>query len=72
MKPLNQLDLRLEKALSFSDGRVEGAVFGDFLNTLNNDGTQSVLDRRSTTTNFGVGSSFVLPRRLMLGAKFRF
>jgi hypothetical protein len=31
-----------------------------------------VLDRRSTSTNFGVGSAFVLPRRLMLGAKFRF
>ncbi len=72
VKPLNQLDLRLEKALSFSGGKIEGAVFGDLLNTLNNDGTQSVLDRRSTTANFGVGSSFVLPRRLMLGAKFRF
>ncbi len=72
VKPLNQLDVRLEKALSFSDGRIEGAVFGDLLNSLNNDGTQSVLDRRSTSANFGVGSSFVLPRRLMIGAKFRF
>jgi Carboxypeptidase regulatory-like domain len=70
--PLNQLDLRLEKALSFSGGKIEGAVFGDLLNTLNNDAAQSVLDRRSTVANFGVGSSFVLPRRLMLGAKFRF
>lgn len=70
--PLNQLDLRLEKALSFSDGKVEGAVFGDLLNVLNNDGTQNVLDRRFTSANFGVGSAFVLPRRLMIGAKFRF
>lgn len=70
--PLNQLDLRLEKALSFSDGKIEGAVFGDLLNVLNNDGTQGVLDRRFVSANFGVGSSFVLPRRLMIGAKFRF
>lgn len=72
VEPLNQLDLRLEKALSFSDGKIEGAVFGDLLNALNNDGTQNVLDRRFTSTNFGVGSAFVLPRRLMIGAKFRF
>jgi hypothetical protein len=31
-----------------------------------------VLDRRFVSANFGVGSSFVLPRRLMIGAKFRF
>jgi len=70
--PLNQLDLRLEKALSFSGGKVEGAVFGDLLNVFNNDATQSVLDRRSTSGSFCFGSAFVLPRRLMLGAKFRF
>lgn len=70
--PLNQVDVRLEKALSFSGGRIEGAVFGDLLNALNNDAAQSVLDRRFTSANFGVGSAFVLPRRLMLGAKFRF
>ncbi|MGD9904978.1 MAG: carboxypeptidase regulatory-like domain-containing protein [Vicinamibacterales bacterium] len=70
--PLNQLDVRLEKALRFGDRGIEGAVFGDLLNALNNDAAQSVLDRRSTVANFGVGSSFVLPRRLMIGAKFRF
>jgi hypothetical protein len=69
--PINQLDLRLEKALSFRQG-IEGAVFGDFLNALNNDAAQSVLDRRSTSANFGVPSVFVPPRRLMIGAKFRF
>jgi hypothetical protein len=69
--PINQLDVRLEKALSFG-GSVEGAVFGDFLNAFNNGAAQSVLDRRSTSGNFGIPSSFVPPRRLMLGAKFRF
>jgi len=51
---------------------MEGAVFGDLLNVLNNDGAQNILDRRSTVANFGVGAGFVLPRRLMIGAKFRF
>jgi hypothetical protein len=68
---INQVDARLEKALRFG-GRAEGAVFGDFLNLLNSDANESVLDRRFTNANFGVASRFVLPRRLMLGAKFRF
>ena len=68
---LNQLDVRVEKSLSFRSG-VEGAVFGDFLNSLNADTNESVLDRRFTSANFGVPSRFIAPRRLMLGAKFRF
>jgi hypothetical protein len=69
--PINQFDVRLEKALSFRGG-IEGAVFGDLLNATNNDAAQSILDRRFVSSNFGVGSVFTPPRRLMLGAKFRF
>ena len=69
--PINQLDVRLEKALRFG-GTAEGAVFGDLLNAFNTDAAQSILDRRFTNANFGVPSTFVPPRRLMLGAKFRF
>jgi hypothetical protein len=69
--PINQLDVRLEKALRFR-GTIEGAVFGDLLNATNSDAAQNVLDRRFTSANFGVPSTFVPPRRLMLGAKFRF
>lgn len=69
---LNGWDLRLEKALKFGWNNAEGAIFGDFLNLLNNDGFENVIDRRSTSTNFGRPTRFVLPRRLMLGAKFRF
>ena len=68
---INQLDVRLEKALRFG-GTAEGAVFGDLLNAFNSDAAQSVLDRRFTNANFAVPSFFVPPRRLMLGAKFRF
>ena len=68
---LNGLDLRLEKALRFG-GTAEGAVFGDFLNVFNNDAFENLVDRRQVSTNFGVPTRYVLPRRLMLGAKFRF
>ena len=47
-------------------------MFGDFLNVFNNGAYENVIDRRQVSTNFGVPSRFVLPRRLMLGAKFRF
>lgn len=69
---LNGWDVRVEKALKFGWNNAEGAVFGDFLNLLNNAGFENVIDRRSTSTNFAVPTRFVLPRRLMLGAKFRF
>jgi hypothetical protein len=68
---LNGLDMRLEKALRFG-GTMEGAVFGDFLNLFNNSAYQSIADRREVSANFGVPTTYVLPRRLMLGAKFRF
>ena len=48
-------------------------MFGDFLNVFNNDADKSVMDRRRfTSTNFGVPLGSCCPRRLMLGAKFRF
>ena len=68
---LNGLDVRLEKALRFG-GTAEGAVFGDFLNVFNNDAYENVQDRLGTSSSFGLPTRFVLPRRLMLGAKFRF
>lgn len=68
---LNGFDVRIEKALRFG-GTAQGAVFGDFLNLFNNSAYQSIIDRREVSANFGVPSTFVLPRRLMLGAKFRF
>ena len=65
------LDARVEK--SFKLGKTpEAAVFGDFLNLFNSDANESVLDRRLGNSNYLVPSRFILPRRLMLGAKFRF
>ncbi len=53
-------------------GNAELAAFGDFLNLFNSDANESVLDRRLGNVNYLVPSRFIAPRRLMLGAKFRF
>ncbi|MCC7180930.1 MAG: TonB-dependent receptor [Acidobacteria bacterium] len=65
------LDARVEKSFNLG-GTAELAVFGDFLNLFNSDANESVLDRRPGTTNYLVPSRFILPRRLMIGGKFRF
>jgi hypothetical protein len=65
------LDARIEKAFNLG-GTSELAVFGDFLNLLNSDANESVLDRRPGNVNYLVPSRFILPRRLMIGGKFRF
>ena len=65
------LDARAEKAFKLGGTR-ELAVLGDFLNLLNSDANESVLDRRIGNVNYLVPSRFIAPRRLMLGAKFRF
>ena len=67
----NQLDARVEKEFKLG-GTAELAVFGDFLNVLNSDANESVLDRRIGNANRNVPSRFILPRRLMIGGKFRF
>ena len=65
------LDTRVEKSFNLG-GSSELAVFGDFLNLFNSDANESVLDRRLGNANYLVASRFILPRRLMIGGKFRF
>ena len=65
------LDARVEKSFKLGN-KPEAAVFGDFLNLFNSDANESVLDRRLGNSNYLVPSRFILPRRLMVGAKFRF
>ena len=65
------LDARVEKSFKLG-GTPELAVFGDFLNLINSDANESVLDRRLGNSNYLVPSRFILPRRLMIGGKFRF
>jgi hypothetical protein len=65
------LDVRLQKEFRLG-GQANLALFADGLNLLNDDANESVLSRLGTSSTFGVPSRFVLPRRLMVGAKFRF
>jgi hypothetical protein len=65
------LDARIEKSFRLG-GTSELAAFGDFLNLFNSDAYESVLDRRIGNANYLVPARFILPRRLMVGAKFRF
>ncbi len=65
------IDARVEKSFDLGRG-AELAVFGDFLNLTNSDANESVLDRRLGNVNYNVPSRFILPRRLMIGGKFRF
>ncbi|HET7293775.1 MAG TPA: TonB-dependent receptor [Vicinamibacteria bacterium] len=67
----NLLDLRIQKSFKLG-GTSDVAIFADILNTFNDNANETVLDRRGTSANFGVPSRFLLPRRLMLGAKLRF
>jgi hypothetical protein len=67
----NILDLRVQKEFRLS-GNVHAALFADVLNTFNDDANEDIESRLGTADNFGRPSRFVLPRRLMLGAKLRF
>lgn len=64
-------DTRIEKTFNLG-GTTSLAAFGDFLNLFNSDANESVLDRRPGNVNYLVPSRFIAPRRLMVGAKFRF
>lgn len=70
-KTWQTIDARVEKSFDLGRG-AELAVFGDFLNLTNSDANESVLDRRLGNANYNVASRFILPRRLMVGGKFRF
>jgi outer membrane receptor protein involved in Fe transport len=64
------LDLRLQK--EFGSGRARFALLADILNVFNNDANDSVGSRLGTSDSYGLRTDFVLPRRLMLGAKLNF
>ena len=67
----NLLDLRAQYAIELGGG-TNVAFFGDVFNLFNEDANEEVLSTLGTSESFDFPSFFVLPRRLMLGAKFRF
>ncbi len=67
----NVLDLRAQKDFRLGD-RVNFSVFTDVLNAFNDDANEGVESQLGTADNFGRPSRFLLPRRVMLGAKLQF
>jgi hypothetical protein len=67
----NLLDLRVQKDFNVAT-TARLSLFADVLNTFNNDANDNIGSRLSTSDGFGARTDFVLPRRLMLGAKFTF
>jgi hypothetical protein len=65
------VDARLEKAFTLAKD-VKFRLFVDALNLFNTDASQGVLSRTVDVDTFGVPSDFLLPRRVMLGAKLTF
>ncbi len=67
----NIVDLRAQKA--FSLGKTASfAVFADALNLFNNAAYDGIGSSLGTSEAFGQPTDFILPRRLMVGAKFTF
>jgi hypothetical protein len=67
----NVLDMRVQKEFSF--GKSAGfALFADLLNLTNDDAYERVGSRIGTSDSFGLPTQFILPRRVMLGAKLKF
>jgi hypothetical protein len=64
-------DMRLQKSFGITKS-VKFDIFADALNLFNSDVNQGILSRFADSDTFAVPSDFVLPRRLMLGAKLTF
>jgi hypothetical protein len=68
----NVLDLRIQKDFRLG-GQATLSAFADVLNAFNDDAYESVLSRRADQPDsFGKPTRYLLPRRVMVGAKFRF
>jgi outer membrane receptor protein involved in Fe transport len=67
----NIVDVSAQKKVKLG-GRAELDLFAHILNLTNSGIYEDVLDRVGTSATFGLGTSFFPPRRVMLGAHFRF
>ncbi len=69
---LNLIDMRLQKSFPFSKSKMRADFYVDFLNLTNADATENVASRLGTNSAYGTPTSYILPRRAMIGARFRF
>jgi hypothetical protein len=68
---LNIIDARVQKSWDFAHG-LRGDVYLDLLNLTNSDATENVGSRLGTSSSYGLPTSYILPRRGMIGLRFRF
>lgn len=70
---LDLIDARIQKTFPFSSAGTALDLFIDALNLTNADTSENVLSRRGDqASSFGVGSRYIYPRRLQLGARIKF
>ncbi len=67
----NLVDVRLEKSFPLGGSR-DIAIFADVFNLFNDDAHESVVSSDVNSSSFNLPTNFVFPRRVQLGAKFRF
>jgi len=67
----NTFDVRAQKEFHFGP-RAGFAVFADVLNLTNDAAYDSIGDRLGTSASYGLPTTYIPPRRAMLGAKFTF
>jgi hypothetical protein len=65
------VDVRVEKDFKVG-GSARAGILADFLNLTNSDATQGVGSRLGTSSSFGLPTTYLFPRRMMLGAKLKF
>ena len=67
----NLFDVRIQKDVHVG-GEARLGVFGDILNLTNIAAPQGIGSRTGTSASFGLPTQYLIPRRLMIGAKIRF
>jgi hypothetical protein len=71
VKDINLFDTRVQKTFTVPRSTVRFDVLLDALNLTNSAQYESVGSSLGTSSGFGVGATFIPPRRLMLGTKIR-
>jgi hypothetical protein len=70
---LNLIDARLQKSFDLKTGGAKVDLFLDAMNLTNTDTNENVLSRRGDQpSSYGVGSRYIYPFRLQLGARIKF
>ena len=68
---LDIIDMRLQKSFPFPNSTLRADFYVDALNLTNSDTNENVGSRLGTSSSFGLPTSFILPRRAMIGARIR-